>query len=187
MENNGEGNKAESQIVQKIYFIRGEKVMLDEDLAELYGVETKRLNEQIKRNPDRFPPDFMFQLTDSERLALRSQFATSNIGKGGRRYNPFVFTEQGIAMLSSVLNSPVAVQVNIQIIRIFIRMRKAIAGHRELFLKMEALEKEILNTGNRLDKHDEEIQLIFETIKTLLSPEKQEFRKIGYRRKEEEE
>ncbi|WP_246862659.1 ORF6N domain-containing protein [Pedobacter sp. KBS0701] len=106
-------------VVNKIYELRGLKVMLDSDLAELYGVETKRLNEQVGRNSDRFPEDFMFQLTDEEWLNLKSQFATSSWG--GRRKLPFVFTEHGILMLSSVLNSKQAIQVNIQIVRIFSR------------------------------------------------------------------
>jgi hypothetical protein len=111
-------------IEQKIFLIHGQKVMLDRDLAELYGVPTKRLNEQVRRNIKRFPSDFMFRLTADEDSLLRSQIATSKMGRGGRRYTPFVFTEQGIAMLSSVLNSERAIQVNIAIMRVFIRLRE---------------------------------------------------------------
>ena len=108
-----------AKIEKMIFYIRGQKVMLDSNLAELYEVETKRLNEAVKRNSERFPDDFMFQLTDEEADSLRSQFATSNEGRGGRRYNPLVFTENGVAMLSGVLNSPRAIEVNIAIMRIF--------------------------------------------------------------------
>ena len=111
-------------IENKIYIIRGNKVMLDHDLAKLYGVSTKRLNEQVRRNIKRFPGDFMFQLSQEEDDLLRSQFATSNAGRGGRRYFPFAFTEQGVAMLSSVLNSERAIAVNIQIMRAFAKIRE---------------------------------------------------------------
>ncbi len=115
------------KIEEMIYVFRGQKVMLDSDLAELYGVETKRLNEQVNRNLERFPEDFMFQLSPEEYESLRSQFATSKKGKGGRRYQPLVFTENGVAMLSSVLNSSKAIQVNISIMRIFVKLRSFLA------------------------------------------------------------
>jgi hypothetical protein len=117
----------EELIERRIYLIRGRKVMLDADLATLYQVATKALNQAVRRNSERFPEDFMFQLTPEEAEALRSQFVTSNIGRGGRRYLPYVFTEHGVGMLSSVLSSPRAVQMNIQIIRAFIRMREILA------------------------------------------------------------
>ena len=124
------------RIENKIFLIRGKKVMFDSDLAELYGVPTKRLNEQVKRNRRRFPDDFMFRLTKQEAESLRSQIATSNEGqmegRGGRRYQPLCFTEQGIAMLSSVLNSEQAIQVNIHIIRVFTRLRELLATHAKL-------------------------------------------------------
>ncbi|HET6992393.1 MAG TPA: ORF6N domain-containing protein, partial [Bacteroidia bacterium] len=115
-----------------IYLIRGHKVMIDEDLARIYGVTTKRLNEQVKRNLDRFPKDFMFQLTEKEIISLRSQFATSNEGKGGRRYAPYVFTEHGAVMLASVLNSPVAIKASIQVVKAFVRLREMLIANKEL-------------------------------------------------------
>lgn len=129
-----------SQIENMIYVIRGQRVMLDSDLAELYSVETKRLNEQVKRNIQRFPSDFMFQLSDQEFESLRSQIATSNGEKGGRRYQPFVFTENGVAMLSSVLSSEQAVQVNIAIMRIFTKLRSFLLLENDLKQRMDKLE-----------------------------------------------
>src|SRR5215208_5210566 len=119
-------------IERRIYLIRGQKVMMDFDLAELYGVPTKRLNEQASRNKKRFPEDFMFQLTKEEAEALRSQSATSKTGRGGRRYLPYAFTEQGVAMLSSVLNSEQAIEVNIAIMRAFVRLRQLLETNEEL-------------------------------------------------------
>lgn len=159
------------RIENKIYFLRGQKVMLDLDLAELYRVLTKRLNEQVKRNIKRFPKDFMFQLTSKEANILRSQFATSSYG--GRRYVPYAFTEQGVAMLSSVLNSERAIQVNIQIMRTFTRLRRIISSHRQLANKLKQL-------GKRIDKHDDEIQTIFEAINSLVAIEQKPKRKIGF-------
>ena len=138
--------------------------MIDRDLAELYGVSTKRLNEQVKRNIKRFPEDFMFQLNEDEFSmfsALRSQNATSK--QGGRRYSPYVFTEQGVAMLSSVLTSDRAVQVNIAIMRIFVKLREILATHKDLAHKLGELERKIEN-------HDSEIQAIFEAIHKLKEP-----------------
>ena len=128
-------------IEQKIYLVRGHKVMLDRDLAEMYEVPTRRLNEQVKRNISRFPSDFMFQLSSEEADNLRSQFATSSPGHGGRRYLPYVFTEQGVAMLSSVLNSERAVQVNIAIMRTFVKLRQMLASNAELARRLAAMEK----------------------------------------------
>lgn len=128
-----------SQVEEKIYVIRGHKVMLDSDLAELYGVETKYLNRQVARNPDRFPADFAFQLTEGEWESLRCQNVTSNVGRGGRRYFPFVFTENGVAMLSSVLKSAQAVQVNIAIMRIFTKLRSYLLLEQELRREMDDL------------------------------------------------
>jgi len=127
-------------IGQRIYVIRGQKVMFDSDLAGLYRVQTKSLNRAVKRNVARFPGDFMFQLTDSEAESLRCQIGTSNDSRGGRRYLPYAFTEHGIAMLSSVLNSERAVQMNILIIRSFVKLRELLAGHRDLARKMERME-----------------------------------------------
>jgi hypothetical protein len=162
-------------IEKKIYLIRGHKVMLDNDLAELYGVPTRRLNEQVRRNMTRFPADFMFQLTTEEAENLRSQFATSSSGHGGRRYLPYVFTEQGVAMLSSVLNSEQAVQVNIAIMRAFVKLRKMIASHKDLAKKLDDLEK----------KYDEHFKIVFDAINELMRPPEPKLRKIGFRRQEE--
>jgi hypothetical protein len=171
--NPGEGTAIipTERIESKIFLIRGKKVMFDSDLAELYGVPTKRLNEQVKRNRKRFPDDFMFRLTKQEAESLRSQFATSNEGqgegRGGRRYEPLCFTEQGIAMLSSVLNSEQAIQVNIHIIRVFTRLRELLATHAKLRKKIE--------------EHDEQFKVIFDLIRKLLTPpEEPPKRRIGF-------
>jgi hypothetical protein len=150
-------------IERRIYLIRGHKVMLDSDLADLYQVETKNLNKAVKRNLERFPEDFMFQLTAEETESLRFQFGTSNAGRGGRRYLPYAFTEQGVAMLSSVLNSKRAVQVNIAIMRAFVKLREVMATHKELAHKIEALER-------KYQEHDQELQVVFQAIKKLLEP-----------------
>jgi hypothetical protein len=165
------------RIEKAIFLIRGHKVMLDADLAELYGVTTKRLNEQVRRNLSRFPADFMFQLDGQEASALRSQIATSKEGRGGRRYLPHVFTEQGVAMLSSVLNSERAIEVNIAIMRVFVRLREMMATHKELAFKLVELEE-------RLEGHDEQIQNIFDAIRQLMTPPERERKKIGFEVKE---
>lgn len=155
------------KILDKIFFIRNEKVMFDNDLAELYSVKTKALNQAVKRNADRFPEDFMFQLTEKEYESLRSQIVTSK-ERGGRRTLPFVFTEQGVAMLSSVLHSEIAVNVNIQIIRVFTQMRKAFLTQKNVLLKLEHLEKKILKQDEHNKKVEREIQAIFQALKRLL-------------------
>jgi hypothetical protein len=138
-------------IERRILLVRGQKVMLDVDLAELYQVPTKVFNQAVKRNPGRFPEDFMFQLTKEEFEYLRSQFVTSNVsGRGGRRYLPFAFTEHGVAMLSSVLNSQRAVQMNILIIRAFIKLREMLATHKDLARKMEELERRQKAQGQQI-------------------------------------
>jgi len=149
-------------IAQKIFIIRKKKIMLDNDLARLYEVSTRRLNEQVKRNIRRFPEDFMFRLTKDEFDNLMSQFATSN-NWGGRRKMPLAFTEQGVAMLSSVLNSERAIQVNIQIMRAFVKIKEVLITNRELARRLEDLEK-------RYGNHDEKINIIFEAIRQLLEP-----------------
>ena len=162
------------QVEQKIFLIRGYKVMLDSDLAKLYGVPTFRLNEQVRRNIKRFPSDFMFQLTAEETKSLRSQFAISNRkGRGGRRYAPLVFTEQGVAMLSSVLNSERAIQVNIVIMRAFVKLKQVLATHRVLARKLAELE-------HRLEGHDQQIQTLFEAIRQLMVPPEPPRRRIGF-------
>ena len=158
------------RIERSILLIRGHKVILDSDLAELYGVTTKRLNEQVRRNLPRFPEDFMFQLTESETHLLRSQFATSKKGRGGRRYLPYAFTEQGVAMLSSVLNSERAIKVNIEIMRAFVRLRRILASHADLARKLEALEK----------KYDAQFKVVFDAIRQLMKPPESKKRPIGF-------
>ena len=147
---------SQEMVERKIYHIRDKKVMLDKDLAELYQVPTKVLVQSVKRNPKRFPHDFMYQLTNKEVTNLRSQFVTSSWG--GRRYLPYVFTEQGIAMLSSVLNSERAILVNIHIIRIFVKLRELMLTHKDLRIRVDDLEK----------KYDQQFQVVFKAIKLLL-------------------
>lgn len=163
--------------MQKIYMIRGMKVMLDQDLAVLYDVETKRLNEQVKRNISRFPDDFLFQLNKEEFNNLKSQFATSSWG--GRRTPPLAFTDYGVLMLSSVLYSDRAIKVNIQIIRIFTKMREMLLAHKDVVSQLEHIQ-------NKLAEHDNNILLIFEYIKQLeqekqYNIEQQDRKKIGYK------
>ena len=157
-------------IERSILLIRGHKVMLDSDLAELYGVTTKRLNEQVRRNLSRFPDDFMFQLTESETHLLRSQFATSKEGRGGRRYRPYAFTEQGVAMLSSVLNSEIAIKVNIEIMRAFVRLRRLLTSHADLARKLDSLER----------KYDAQFKVVFDAIRELMKPPESKKRPIGF-------
>ena len=175
-------------VAQLVFFIRGEKVMFDADLAMLYGVEVRNLNQAVARNRKRFPADFAFQLTDDELAALRSQLVisksptsqassrlrsqivTSNTGRGGRRYLPYAFTEQGVAMLSSVLRSARAVEVNIAIMRTFVQLRRLMDSNRELARKIEALEK----------KYDEQFAVVFEAIKQLIIPPEPPRRRIGF-------
>jgi hypothetical protein len=168
-------------VMTKIYLIRDQKVMLDSDLAQLYGVSTGNLNLAVKRNNERFPADFMFQLSHQEFQDLILQSAISkNPGRGGTRKRPYAFTEQGVSMLSSVLNSETAIRVNIQIIRVFTRMRALILTHKDILLQLEKIEK-------KLTSHDEGIALIFGYLKQLLKPQQPPRRKIGYRRKDEKE
>jgi hypothetical protein len=166
-------------VMNKIYLIRGQKVMLDRDLAGLYSVETKRLKEAVRRNIYRFPEDFMFEMTSGELEKWRTQFATSISDKKGLRHPPFCFTEMGVAMLSSVLNSETAILVNIQIIRVFTKMRQVLLTHKDILLQLEKIEKKL--TG-----HDDDIQLIFHYLKKLLNPPQPPRPKIGFRRSNEE-
>ena len=169
---------SDDSIINKIYFIRSKKVMLDSDLAELYGVETKQLKRAVRRNIERFPDDFMFEMKKEELQNLRCQFGTSSWG--GIRYIPMVFTEQGVAMLSSVLNSEIAIKVNIQIIRVFSRMREYLLTHKEILSKLEQLEKSI-------SYHDESIDIIFNTLKELLKKPENTRTTIGYKVSEQKE
>ncbi len=156
------------KISGKIYLIRDQKVMLDWYLAELYGVETALLKRAVRRNRDRFPNDFMFELSKSELDDLRCQFGTSRWG--GTRYSPFAFTEQGVAMLSSVLNSERAIQVNIQIMRTFTQLRNMLSTHDDLKRKIEVME----------EKYDEQFRIVFEAIQQLLEEDQKPKKKIGY-------
>ena len=161
------------RIEKSIYLVRGQKVMLDRDLAELYGVETKVLKQAVRRNNKRFPEDFMFELTKHENQSLRSQNVTLKRGQHSK-YLPFVFTEQGVAMLSSVLNSDRAIQVNILIMRAFVRLREMLASHKDLERKFEALEK----------KYDKQFKIVFDAIRVLMSEDEKPKRKIGFKVKE---
>lgn len=162
-------------IEKKILLIDGQKVMLDSDLAALYGVTTKRLNEQVRRNVKRFPADFMYQLSQEELNSLRSHFATLKNSRGKhRKYMPYVFTEQGIAMLSSVLNSGRAIEVNIQIMRTFVKLREMMASHKDLAKKLTDLEK----------KYDGQFQIVFEALRQLIEIEQKPKGKIGFIAKE---
>jgi hypothetical protein len=160
------------RIERRIIVIRGENVILDDDLARIYGVETRTLVQAVKRNPKRFPPDFMFQLSREEFESLRSQLGISNQGRGGRRYLPHAFTEQGVAMLSSVLRSDRAVHVNIEIVRAFVRLRRMIGSVTELRRKVDALEQ----------KYDVQFRVVFDAIRQLMAPPAAgEKRRIGFR------
>jgi phage regulator Rha-like protein len=159
-------------IEQTIFLIRGHRVMLDTDLAKLYGVLTKTLNQAVKRNRTRFPDDFMFQLTAEEAAALRSQIVTLNVGRGQhRKYRPYVFTEQGVAMLSSVLHSERAIQVNIAIIRAFVRLREMIGTNKVLARRLSELEK----------KYDGQFRIVFEAIRELMEEPEPKPRRIGFK------
>ena len=161
------------KVGSKILVLRDQKVILDTDLAELYGVSVKRLNEQIKRNPKRFPPDFSFTITRAEYDNLRSQNATSNSAHGGRRYLPHAFTEHGAIMAASVLNSNRAVEMSIFVVRAFVQMRQAIARNQHIVSKLGELEA-------RLDTHDGEIQELMEAIRELIAPLPANNRRIGF-------
>jgi len=160
------------RIERKILLIRGHKVMLDSDLARLYGVSTKVLNQAVKRNKARFPSDFMLKLSAVEAAVLRSQFVTSK-GRGGRQYRPYAFTEQGVAMLSSVIHSERAIQVNIMIMRAFVRLRQMIASHKNLARRLAELEK----------KYDSQFKVVFDAIRQLMEPTKPKPRRIGFHAK----
>lgn len=165
-------------IINKIYLVRGQKIMIDRDLAELYGVETKRLKEAVRRNKARFPEDFMFEMNEEEFENWRTHFASSKKDRQGLRYAPFCFTEQGVTMLSCILNSERAISVNIRLIRIFARMREVLLAHKDILLKLEQLERKV--TG-----HDEDIARIFECLKQLLHQPEQPRTRIGFKLKHE--
>ena len=160
-------------VESRILMLREQKVILDSDLAELYGVPVKRLNEQVKRNQERFPADFMFRLNAEESESLRSQHATSKTGRGGRRYAPYAFTEHGAIMAATVLNSERAVEMSVFVVRAFVRLREMLATNQQLASKIDELEQ-------RLDTHDASIQELIEAIRELMTPEPGTGRKIGF-------
>ena len=162
-----------ARIENAILVIRGQKVILDETLAALYGVTTKRLNEQLKRNIGRFPPDFMFRLTEDEHANLRSHFATSRERWGGRRYPHMAFTEHGAIMAASVLHSPKAIEMSVLVVRAFVKLRNLLAAHRQLAAKLEELE-------SKLATHDEQIVVLFDAIRELMAPPPKPRRRIGF-------
>jgi len=173
MPNKGKQDTNLTVIEEKIYLIRGQKVMLDSDLAEIYQVETRVLNQAVKRNLLRFPEDFMFQLTDEETKSLRSQIVISNEGRGGRRYLPYVFTEHGAVMLASVLKSQIAIEASIQVVRAFIQMRTILMLHQDLADRIEELEQTI-------DKHDEKFKVVSHLLTQILGDNKRVRRPIGF-------
>src|SRR6201997_1381017 len=160
-------------VESRILVVRQQRVILDTDLAELYGVPVKRLNEQVKRNRERFPADFMFQLSAEELESLRSQNATSKSGRGGRRYAPYAFTEHGAIMAATVLNSEQAVEMSVFVVRAFVRLREMLATNEKLAAKIDELEQ-------RLDTHDASIQDLIEAIRQMMLPEPATSRKIGF-------
>jgi hypothetical protein len=160
-------------IENQIYLLRNQKVMLDFQLAKLYDVPTRRLKEQVRRNRNRFPDDFMFELDEDELRDWRSQFATSNSIKMGLRYSPMAFTEQGVAMLSSVLHNDRAILVNIAIMRAFVKLREMISTNKELSTKLEELER-------KFEKHDKEIITIFKAIRQIMEPPEKKTKKLGF-------
>ncbi|MBL7737435.1 MAG: ORF6N domain-containing protein [Chitinophagaceae bacterium] len=170
---------AEEAIMNKIYVVRGQKVMIDRDLAVLYGVETKRLKEAVRRNIARFPEDFMFEMSKEELESWRTQNATSKEDKQGLRYAPFCFSEQGVTMLSCILNSERAIAVNIQVIRVFSKMREMLLAHKDILLKLEQLEQ-------KTTAHDKDLQIIFTALKKLLNPPNPPRERIGFKRSGEE-
>jgi hypothetical protein len=178
---------ADESIIRKIYLIRGQKVMIDRDLAELYNVETKRLKEAVRRNMNRFPPDFMFEMTPKEFEDWRSQFASSKEDRQGLRYAPYCFTEQGVTMLSCILNSERAIAVNILVIRVFTQMREMLLDHKDVLVKLEQIEKTLLQQDTRMDRHEQDIQVVLGALKDLLNPPQGPRPRIGFRRADEKD
>jgi phage regulator Rha-like protein len=171
---------ADEKIISKIYLVRDKKVMLDFDLSEMYGVETKQLKRQVRRNKERFPNDFMFDLTAKEYKSLRSQIGTLDRGRHSK-YLPMAFTEQGVAMLSSVLNSQTAIKVNIRIIRVFSKMKEMLLTHKDILLKLEQVEKKLQKQDGKMNNLEEDIQMIFEALKKLLTPSPAARQRIGFK------
>ena len=154
--------------------------MMDFDLAEMYLVETKQLKRQVRRNMDRFPEDFMFEINKEEYSSLRGQFGTLKRGEHSK-YMPMAFTEQGVAMLSSVLSSRMAIEVNIQIIRVFTKMREMILNHKDILLKLEKVEKTMIKQDGKMKKYEEDIEIIFKALKQLLNPSQPPRERIGFK------
>jgi hypothetical protein len=169
----------DEEISSKIYFIRDKKIILDKDLGELYDVTTGNLNKAVKRNLKRFPEDFMFQLTEAEFKNLIFQSGISSWG--GTRKMPYGFTEQGVAMLSGVLNSDRAIEVNIRIIRIFTKLREMLLTHKDILLKMEKVEKNMMQQDGKMKQYEKDIQIIFEALKQLLNPPQEPRKRIGFK------
>ena len=178
---------ADEAIISRIFVISGQRVIIDRDLAQLYGVETKQLKRQVRRNLSRFPADFMFQMSKKEFENWRSQFGTSNSAdKMGLRYPPFCFTEQGVSMLSGVLNTPTAIEVHIRIIRVFSKMKEMLMTHKDILLKLEQIEKKMLKQDGKMKKNEDDIQMVFEVLKELLNPPQDPRKRIGFRISDEE-
>ena len=169
--------KPKKPIESLILNVRGQKVILDNDLAELYGVTTKRFNEQVKRNAGRFPEDFMFQLEAQELTLLRSQIATSNVGRGGRRYAPYAFTEHGAIQAANVLNSPRAVEMGIYVVRAFVQLRELLSSNKDLARRLDQLEARI---EKKLATHDDAIAAMLSAIRQLMNPPAPKRRPIGF-------
>ena len=174
---------SEEVITSKIFLIRGLRVMLDFDLAEMYAIETKQLKRQVRRNRQRFPKDFMFELTQKEYKNLRSQSGTS--GWGGSRYMPMAFTQPGVSMLSGILNSKTAIDINIRIMRVFNRVSELLLTHKDILIKLQQLEKKIARQDGKMKKYEEDLQAIFVALKSLLHPPEPPRNKIGFRRNSE--
>lgn len=168
-----EKDEIQHAVGHKIYIIRGQRVMMDFDIAKLYRVETKVLIQSMKRNLNRFPSDFSFQLNEEEAQSLRSQFVTSKIGRGGSRYLPYVFTEHGIAMLASVLRSKWAAQMGIFIVRAFIKMREMLATHADLALKFAEIER-------KQKEHGDQLSAVYSVVKQLMNPPEEPKKRIGF-------
>jgi hypothetical protein len=173
----------EQKILNRIYVVRNEKVMLDRDLAELYGVETKRLKETVKRNLERFPKDFMFEMTATEFTKWKESTALSAADKQGLRYAPFCFTEQGVTMLSCILNSKTAIEVNLRVIRVFVKMREYALTHKEILMQLAKLEKEVSSNNKNTERNSKDIENIFMVLKELLEKESKPTprNKIGFK------
>ena len=169
--------KTTSIRTDRIFFLRGQRVVLDEDLAAVFGVSTKRLNEQIRRNLERFPEDFLFQLSDQELSDLRSQIATSKEGRGGRRYKPYAFTEHGAVMAANVLNSPIAIKASVLVVRSFIKLREAFLDHADLKRKLAEIERRV---ARGFSEHEQELREIRFLISELQKPELPKKNRLGF-------